>query len=72
MTGAYADAVKLSEEIVSIDVQERRAHFLLSNALRRLGRVVEAERHFRIFQELEKANSSTEKGKPAIYAKSRD
>src|SRR6185436_5789607 len=71
-TGAYAEAIKLSEEIVSIDAQERRAHFLLSNALRRLGRVAEAEKHFRVFQELEKASSSPEKGKPAIYAKSRD
>ena len=71
-TRAYADAIKLAEEIVSMDAQERRAHFLLSNALRRLGRVVEAEKHFRVFQELEKTSSSTDKGKAAIYAKSRD
>ena len=71
-TGAYAEAIKLSEEIVSIDVQEKRAHFLLSNALRRLGRVDEAEKHFRVFQELDKTSSNPEKGKPAIYAKSRD
>jgi len=71
-TGAYAEAIRLSEEIISIDAQEKRAHFLLSNALRRLGRAIDAEKHFRIFQELEKTSSSTEKGKPAIYAKSRD
>jgi tetratricopeptide (TPR) repeat protein len=69
-TGQYGAAVKILQEALSFDSQNRRAHFLLGKVLTRLGKPAEAERHFKTFQDLEKSGAGTPSEKPAIYTES--
>jgi Flp pilus assembly protein TadD len=70
--GKYEDAARIAAEAISFGPEERRTHFLLANALSRLGKQQEAEKHFAVFLDLEKKQNRSESDKPAIYAKSRD
>ena len=69
-TGQYEQAVKILQEALSFDSRNKRAHFLLGNVLTRIGKSVEAEQHFRTFQELERSAGGTQSEKPTIYTQS--
>ena len=66
----YEPAVKLLREALSFDSRNKRAHFILGNALTKLGKSAEAQEHFKIFEELEKAEDSSKSGKPTVYTQS--
>ena len=66
-TGQYEAAVKILQEALSLDSQNKRAHFLLGNVLTKLGKPADAEQHFKTFQDLEKSGAGTQSEKPTIY-----
>jgi len=66
----YEQAVKLLQEAVSFDSRNKRAHFILGNALTKLGKSAEAQQHFKMFEDLEKAEDSSKSGKPTVYTQS--
>jgi Flp pilus assembly protein TadD len=65
--GQQEEASKVLQEAISFDPLNKRAHFLLGNVLNKLGKPVEAEQHFKIFQDLERSADHTKGEKPAIY-----
>jgi Flp pilus assembly protein TadD len=64
-TDQYEVASKVLREAITFDPQKRQAHFLLGKTLLRLGKKQEAEKHFKVFQDLEKEQSRFEREKPS-------
>jgi tetratricopeptide (TPR) repeat protein len=61
----YDDARRTVEEVISVAPRNKRAHLLLGKILTRLDQHDQARDHFKIFQELEDAESQSDKAPSA-------
>ena len=66
-TRQYEQALKILRQALAFDSRNKRAEFLLGNVLIKLGKPVEADEHFKIFQELEKSAVKTQSENSPIY-----